>query len=96
MRLLLESARDEISFHTIVKDLNTRSPILHIVLINSKAWCFSGECIENEPSSCLTKRVDLQPVVKVLFSDCGSRLVYFRTDDYPLIDKVLRSSGNLC
>lgn len=73
MKLLLESATDELSYHTIVKDLSTRSPMLQIVLLNSKAWCCSGDCFENEISGCLSE-VDLQPVVKVLFSDCSTEM----------------------
>ncbi|CAA6671465.1 unnamed protein product [Spirodela intermedia] len=57
VKSLLESATDELSYHTIVKDLSTRSPV--------------GDCFENEISGCLSE-VNLQPVVKVLFSDCSS------------------------
>ncbi|MQM20146.1 hypothetical protein Taro_053161 [Colocasia esculenta] len=69
--LLLESATDELSFRTIVRDVRTKSPILQIVLLNSKAWCISGDCFENETTRCLSK-LNLRPVVKVLFSVCSS------------------------
>lgn len=68
--LLLESAEDEVSFRTVVRDLKSRKPLLQLVLLNSKAWYFSGTCIENQAvePNCL---VELRPAVKVLFSDCS-------------------------
>uniref|UniRef100_A0A1D1Z0T0 Elongation factor Tu n=2 Tax=Anthurium amnicola TaxID=1678845 RepID=A0A1D1Z0T0_9ARAE len=70
VNLLLESATDELSFCTIVRDLRTKFPMVQIILLNSKAWCAKGDCLENDTSRCLFE-VNLQPVVKVLFSDCN-------------------------
>ncbi|KAJ4820686.1 HECT-like ubiquitin-conjugating enzyme (E2)-binding protein [Rhynchospora pubera] len=69
--LLLESAEDEVSFRTVVRDLKSRKPMLQLVLLSSKAWYMSGTCIENHATGpdC---QVELQPVVKVLFSDCSN------------------------
>lgn len=67
--LLIAGARDELSFRTMVCDLRTKSPILLIVLLNSSAWCCSGFCFENTVTKELPT-LHMQPVVKVLFSDC--------------------------
>lgn len=68
--LLLESAEDEVSFRTVVRDLQSQKPMLQLVLLSSKAWYFSGTCIENQAADpdCLVK---LKPSVKVLFYDCS-------------------------
>ena len=71
MMLLLEGAKDELSYRIVLRDLRTRSPILQIVLLNSESWCSTGCCLENETMRLLSE-VDLQPVVKVLFSDCSA------------------------
>ncbi|XP_078429198.1 HECT-like ubiquitin-conjugating enzyme (E2)-binding protein [Wolffia australiana] len=75
-RLIVDNAADELSFHTVVKDLNTRAPLLQIVLLNSKVWCSSGDCFESDYSGCHSN-VGLQPVVKVLFSDNFSEIGTF-------------------
>ncbi|KAF6144203.1 hypothetical protein GIB67_004876 [Kingdonia uniflora] len=67
---LMESANDELSFRTVVKDLKTRSPMLQIVLLNSDAWSCTGYCIERRDNEELVLKIKLHPVVKVLFSDC--------------------------
>jgi hypothetical protein len=64
----LESAEDEVSFRTVVRDLKSRKPVLQIVLLSSKAWYFSGTCIENQTAD-PDVQVELKPVAKVLFSD---------------------------
>ncbi|XP_020592625.1 uncharacterized protein LOC110033090 isoform X2 [Phalaenopsis equestris] len=66
--LLIEGARDELSFRTMVCDLRTKFPMLQIVLLNSRAWCCSGFCYENTVTRELPA-MHMQPVVKVLFSD---------------------------
>ncbi|KAJ6367154.1 hypothetical protein OIU77_003516 [Salix suchowensis] len=38
---LVESAKDELSFRTVVRDLRTKSPMLQIVLVNPNSWCCS-------------------------------------------------------
>ncbi|KAK8963042.1 hypothetical protein KSP40_PGU002726 [Platanthera guangdongensis] len=69
--LLIAGAQDELSFRTMVCDLRTKSPILLIVLLNSSAWCCSGFCFENTVTRGLPT-LHMQPVVKVLFSDCSA------------------------
>ncbi|GAB4848532.1 hypothetical protein Ancab_003238 [Ancistrocladus abbreviatus] len=67
--LLLESAKDELSFRTMVKDLKSKSLMMQIVLLNPNSWCCSGYCIEG---SCeLFPKINLKPVIKVLFSHSG-------------------------
>lgn len=68
---LLESANDESSFRTVVKELKTKSPMLHIVLINSYSWSCSGYCLGMEDTAESVSKIDLSPVIKVLFSDCS-------------------------
>ncbi|KAJ6845424.1 uncharacterized protein M6B38_286875 [Iris pallida] len=69
--LLLEGAKDELSFRIVLRDLKTKSPMLQIVLLNTESWCSSGNCMENGSIEPLPE-IDLQPVVKLLFSDCTS------------------------
>ncbi|XP_020703622.1 uncharacterized protein LOC110114919 [Dendrobium catenatum] len=69
--LLIEGAQEELSFRTMVCDLRTRFPMLQIVLLNSRAWCCSGHCYENAATRGLPA-IHMQPVVKVLFSDCSA------------------------
>lgn len=68
---LLESAHEESSFRTLVKELKTKSPMLHIVLINSNSWSCSGYCLGMEDTAEFVPKVDLNPIIKVLFSDCN-------------------------
>ncbi|KAL4582653.1 hypothetical protein LXL04_007211 [Taraxacum kok-saghyz] len=66
---LLESAKDELSFRTVVRNLQTRSPMLQIVLINPNSWCSFGDCMDElVPIS----KINLYPMIKVLFSDCSN------------------------
>jgi hypothetical protein len=69
VNLLLEIAEDEISFRTLVRDLETKRPVLQLVLLSSKAWLFSGCCYENDVN-CLLGAADLQPSVKLMYSNC--------------------------
>lgn len=84
---LLESAKDELSFRTLVRDLKTKSPMLQIVLLNPNAWCCTGYCSGMDSSTGPILKLDLQPIIKVLFSDCGSnsesqsRLVFFMSNN---------------
>lgn len=81
---LLESAKDELSFRTLVRDLKTKSPMLQIVLLNPNAWCCTGYCSGMDSTAEPISKLDLQPIIKVLFSDCGnhsesqSRLVFYK------------------
>ncbi|PON75730.1 Ubiquitin-conjugating enzyme E2-binding protein [Parasponia andersonii] len=69
---LLDCAKDELSFRTVVIDLKTRVPMLQIVLVNSNSWSCTGYCLSTQ--SCLepVQKLDLQPVIKVLFSECSN------------------------
>ncbi|OVA08733.1 Ubiquitin-conjugating enzyme E2-binding protein [Macleaya cordata] len=66
---LIESANDELSFRTVVRDLRSNCPMLQIVLLNSNAWCCTGYCLETEGTEGTISKIDLHPVVKVLFSN---------------------------
>ncbi|CAN8266369.1 unnamed protein product [Cochlearia groenlandica] len=69
---LVECAKEELSFHVLVKDLTTKSPLFKIVLLNPNSWSSTGLCSSrDEPGSA----VELSPIVKVLFSDCDSAQV---------------------
>lgn len=67
---ILESAKDDLSFRTVVRDMKTKSPVLQIVLLNPNCWLSTGYCfdMDNPPES--TTKLILQPVIKVLFNDC--------------------------
>ncbi|XP_042518140.1 uncharacterized protein LOC122091945 [Macadamia integrifolia] len=67
---LVENATNELSFRTVVRDLKTKAPVLRIVLLNPDAWCYTGYCVETMGHIGPTSKVDLQPVIKVLFSSC--------------------------
>lgn len=69
---LLESAKDELSFRTLVRDLKTKSPLLQIVLLNPNSWCCSGYCSDTASASESSMKLDLVPIIKVLFSDCST------------------------
>ncbi|XP_023763899.1 uncharacterized protein LOC111912397 [Lactuca sativa] len=66
---LLESAKDELSFRTVVRNLQTRSPMLQIVLINPNSWCSFGDCMDEMVS---IPKINIYPMIKVLFSDCSN------------------------
>ncbi|XP_050227721.1 uncharacterized protein LOC126677231 [Mercurialis annua] len=68
---LMESAKDELSFRTVVRDLTTKSPMLQMVLVNPDSWCYNGNCSESESSVESVSKVDLHPVIKLLFSECS-------------------------
>ncbi|KAK6924406.1 Ubiquitin-conjugating enzyme E2-binding protein [Dillenia turbinata] len=63
---LVENAKDELSYRTLVRDLSSRAPMLQIVLLNPYSWCCTGFC------DCMRDnlKMDLHPFMKVLFSDC--------------------------
>ncbi|XP_022751405.1 uncharacterized protein LOC111300062 isoform X2 [Durio zibethinus] len=70
---LLENAKDELSFRTLVRDLKTKSPLLQIVLLNPNSWCCSGYCLDTASSTDSSPKLNLLPIIKVLFSDFGER-----------------------
>ncbi|KAM3756735.1 hypothetical protein ACB098_02G134800 [Castanea mollissima] len=69
---LLESAEDESTYRTVVRDVKTKSPLLQIVLLNPNSWSCTGFCVAAEGANTgPISKMDLCPVMKVLFSDCG-------------------------
>lgn len=68
--LLLESAKDELSFRTTVRDLQTKQPVLQIVLLNPNLWCCSGYCLDSVEQ---VPKINMYPTIKLLFSDCSKR-----------------------
>ncbi|KAI7737307.1 hypothetical protein M8C21_031405 [Ambrosia artemisiifolia] len=66
---LLESAKDELSFRTVVRNLQTRSPMLQIVLLNPNTWCSFGDCLD---AMIPIPNITMYPMVKVLFSNCSN------------------------
>lgn len=71
---LLESAKDELSFRTVVRDLRTKSPVLQVVLLNPNSWCCTGCCLGAEDIVDPVANINLHPVIKILFSDCSNRI----------------------
>ncbi|KAM1529225.1 hypothetical protein ACFX1Z_018456 [Malus domestica] len=69
---LLECAKDELSFRTVVSDLKSRSPMVQIVLMNTNSWSGTGHCLAREGNKEPVPKIDLHPVIKVLFSQCSS------------------------
>ncbi|KDP37460.1 hypothetical protein JCGZ_08301 [Jatropha curcas] len=69
---LIESAKDELSFRTVIRDLTTKSPMLQIVLLNPNSWCCTGSCLDGESSSESVSKLELCPVIKLLFTNCSN------------------------
>lgn len=67
---LIECANDESSFRFLVIDLKEKSPALQITLINPDTWSISGDCFITADSE--VPKLQLQPVIKVLFSECST------------------------
>ncbi|KAI3500024.1 hypothetical protein L1887_35839 [Cichorium endivia] len=65
----LENAKDELSFRT-VRNLQTRCPMLQIVLINPNSWCSFGDCMDEMVQ---ISKINMYPMIKVLFSDCSNK-----------------------
>lgn len=65
---LLECAKDELSFRTVIRDLQTKRPILKIVLLNPNSWCCFGYCSSTVDQ---VSRINMSPAIKLLFSDCS-------------------------
>lgn len=71
---LVECAKEELSFHVLVKDLTTKSPLFQIIILNPNSWSLTGLLCSSEDEGGST--LELSPIVKVLFSsDCKSSLV---------------------
>ncbi|KAL2236327.1 UNVERIFIED_CONTAM: hypothetical protein Sindi_0824400 [Sesamum indicum] len=60
---LLESAEDELSFRNVVRDMQTKSPVLQIILLNPNSWGCSGSLHPAEPAAKLV----MHPNIKVQF-----------------------------
>ncbi|KAI4327654.1 hypothetical protein L6164_020090 [Bauhinia variegata] len=69
---LVECANDESLFRFMVRDLKTKSPSLQVILINPDTWSCSGNCLTAEDTEEPVPKVQLQPIVKVLYSDCSA------------------------
>ncbi|KAF7809697.1 DUF2351 family protein [Senna tora] len=67
---LVECANDESSFRFVVIDLKTKLPSLQIILINPDTWSRSGFCSMTEDTD--VPKLQLQPVIKVLYSECST------------------------
>lgn len=65
---LLENAKEELSFRTVIRDMQTNYPILQLVLLNPDSWCYSGSCLCTTE---LAARISMYPTIKLLFSDCS-------------------------
>ncbi|XP_045833512.1 uncharacterized protein LOC123924608 isoform X2 [Trifolium pratense] len=65
---LMECANDESTFRFVVRDLQTKSPVLQIILLNPDTWSCSGNCSGTEDKD-PDPKLQLRPVIKVLFSD---------------------------
>ncbi|RAL46552.1 hypothetical protein DM860_004831 [Cuscuta australis] len=62
---LLGSAKDELSFRTVVRDLHNQYHSLQIVLLNPNTWNQAGLCLHAiEP----VPKINVYPAIKVLFS----------------------------
>ncbi|GAB2279514.1 hypothetical protein Dimus_014154 [Dionaea muscipula] len=77
---LLESATNELSFQTGIRDLKSGSMMMRITILNPDSWCCSGYCFESY-SAVLFQKVNLHPVIKVLFSNCCDNPEIMRNSD---------------
>ncbi|XP_061360987.1 uncharacterized protein LOC133304914 [Gastrolobium bilobum] len=68
---LMECANDESLFRFVIRDLTTKSPVLQIILLNPDTWSCSRNCSSTEDKDPVPK-LQLGPVIKVLFSDCNT------------------------
>lgn len=65
---LLENAKEELSFRTVIRDMQTNYPMLQLVLLNPDSWCYTGSCLGTTEAAA---RIDMYPTIKLLFSDCS-------------------------
>ncbi|XP_062082324.1 uncharacterized protein LOC133788747 isoform X2 [Humulus lupulus] len=68
---LLDCAKDELSFRTVARDLKTRVPMLKVVLTNSNSWSCTGYCSATQSCMESAPKLNLEPIIKVLFSECS-------------------------
>ncbi|EPS62368.1 hypothetical protein M569_12423, partial [Genlisea aurea] len=74
---LLESAEDELSYRTIVRDLKTKSSFLYIVLLNPNL----RGCFGNLGAVGTHPKLVLNPVIKVLYAENDTELVWLLGKD---------------
>ncbi|XP_047974649.1 uncharacterized protein LOC125216907 [Salvia hispanica] len=75
---LLENAEDELSFRTIVRDIEKKLPMLQIVILNPNSWGCAGSLHSAEP----TDKLVLQPVSRVLFTASGHGIDSMTLDEW--------------
>ncbi|XP_057786768.1 uncharacterized protein LOC131004162 [Salvia miltiorrhiza] len=75
---LLENAEDELSFRTIVRDIETKLPLLQIVILNPNSWECAGSLRSAEP----VDKLVLHPVSRVLFSASGHGIDSMTLDEW--------------
>lgn len=68
---LVENAKTELSYRTVIRDLQTESAMLQIVLLNPSSFIKTGYCSGTENNSQSVDKVDLSSAIKVLFADCS-------------------------
>lgn len=69
---LLDFVKDELSYRTVVRDLITKVPVLQIVIVNTNSWSCTGYCLSTRSSGEAVPKLDLHPVIKVLFTESSS------------------------
>lgn len=67
---LVENAKMELSYRTVIRDLQTKSAMLQIVLLNPNSFVQGGYSSNMESKSEVVEKVDLSSAIKVLFADC--------------------------
>lgn len=80
---LMECANDESSFRFVVIDMKTKLPTLQIILLNPDTWSCSGYC----PITKITEvpKLQLQPVIKLLYSECVTASKFHKRLGFPFI-----------
>lgn len=66
---LLESAKEELSFRTVVRDLKSKSLLVQLILLNPNSWSCTGYCLDSDCSVGSMSKIDFHPIIKVLFAD---------------------------
>ncbi|KAK4760836.1 hypothetical protein SAY87_005729 [Trapa incisa] len=66
---ILQNAKDELSFRTVINGLRTRDPVMQIVLLNPNSWYCSNYCLDMSSLEEPSLKVTLRAAIKVLFCD---------------------------
>ncbi|XP_047317970.1 uncharacterized protein LOC124921364 [Impatiens glandulifera] len=66
---LLESAKDELSFRTVIRNLQTMPIVLQLILFNPNIWYATGDCTDFGSYCESIGKLDMMPAIKVLFQD---------------------------